>query len=310
MTPTHTTAVRFGVLGGLLLSAATVSAQPLVSHWTFNDPGVLPNSSPWANSVAGGPDMVWDASTNAPGTFDPEQVRMETFPDPNTRLSADDASLDVASFSFSLVIDPTDMGTFVSILQKESGAPSSFADFQRVAWQVSHTEFGNVEFVVRGVDPGTLDFFGSITVLADDSGFPEGTSFDDDSLWHICGGYDAATGDAAFYVTPLAGGQVCDLVGSTDSFVPGATQDSSPLSVGQARSNGDFVGIGAGFDVDDLQIYDRLLSPMEFLMLAQNPGEPLPDDPQSPLDFAPPFGILDMFDIAEYLNQFEAATAP
>ncbi len=258
-----------------LLGPAALAAP--VSHWTFNGP--TPNDPPYANSVAGGPSMLWDAATNAPATFDPEQVRLETFPDPNTRLYAADPSLTLNTFSFSLIIDPTDMKDFGPILNKESAAPDTFADFQRVGWQVQHLEFGNLEFIVRGTDPGTQDFFGVNGVLGTDSGFPAGGNFDSDDRWHIAGGYDAATGAAYFYVTPIGDGTgtVTSLVGNGGlTFAPGAVQDASPLSLGTPKSNGDIVGDGAGFDADDLQIYDRLLTESELLFLANNPGVAIP----------------------------------
>jgi len=271
-----TTLLKIAAAALIPLAAGAANAQ-LVSHWDFN--GGPPNVGPWGNSVAGGPTMFHDTGTNTPADFDPNQVRLETFPDPNTRLFAQGSVLDLNTFSFSLVIDPTDMKDFGPIVQKESGAPNTFGDFQRIGWQVQHIEFGNLEFIIRGTDPGTKDFYGANQVLAADSGFPGGGSFDSDDLFHIAGGYDAVTGDAYFYVTALGNGSatISSLTGNGGLvFDTGAVQDASALSLGTPRSNGDIVGDGAGFDIDDLQIYDRLLTSSELLFLANNPGTAIP----------------------------------
>jgi len=300
-----TTAWGITLAAGLIAACGAAAHGQPVSHWEMSNPD--PNGTPYSNNVVGGPLLEWDFRTNPPATFDPDQTRLETFPDPNTRIAAFDASLNLDTFSFSAIIDPTDMGDFTSILQKESAAPNTFADYQRVGWQVLHTEFGNVEFVVRGTDPGTKDFYGNITVLSAGNGFPAGDSFADPTLYHVAGGYDAATGQAAFYVTQLTGATLTALTGQRTTIDPGAQQDSSPLSVGEADSNGDFVTIGAGYDLDDLQIYDRLLTDQEFLGLANNPGSEAGAAPAGPLDFAEPYGVLDFNDVLEFLNQFDAA---
>ncbi len=277
--------------------------DPLVSHWTMSNPD--PQGTPYSNSVPGGPVLAADPATAPPGTFDPEQTRLETSPDPHTRLAASDPSLDLSTFSFSAVLDPTDMFAFASILQKESAAPETFADFQRVGWQVLHVGSGDLELVVRGADPATADFFGNTFVAGAQSGFPGGADFIDQTRFHVAGGYDASSGSAAFYVTPLGGGTLTSLIGGTGSFTPGATQDASPLSAGTPRSGGDIVGVGAGYDLDDLQIYDRLLTTPEFLHLANHPGTPLPAGPTSHVDLAPPYGQLSCSDVSEFIRLFD-----
>lgn len=254
------------------LAAAGLSSSPaaeLVSHWEMNNP------APYANSVSGGPEMVHDSATRAPATFDANETRLETSFDAtrSTRIAASDASLNLASFSFSLIIDPTDVINFGSILNKEStyagGDP-----FQRVGWQVIHTEFGNLEFVVRGDSGG---FFGAITVLSAQSGFTAGANFDSDVRYQLAGGYDSATGDAFFYVTQLTGGTLTALTGSAASFALGALQDSGSLSLGTKNTAAGYDGNGAGFDVADLQLYRGLLSAAEVLQLANSPGSAIPE---------------------------------
>lgn len=259
---------------GLMLAPAMSSAATLVSHWTMNNP------SPYSNEVSGGPEMVYDSSTKAPATFDANETRLETSFDStrSTRLSATGPSLDLSTFSFSMIVDPTDMINFGSILQKESGAPNSFADFQRIGWQVIHTESGNLEFVVRGSDPGTKDFYGAVSVTGAASGFTAGPSFGDPATYYqIAGGYSATTGAAYLYVTALNNLPVMSLTGNTATFDSGAMQDASALSVGTARSGSDYLGNGSGYDLADLQIYEGMLSETELLFLANNPGQSIPE---------------------------------
>ena len=260
----------------LLTLAASFAARSatLVSHWTMDNP------SPYANEVSGGPEMVWDSATRAPATFDANETRLETSFDAtrSTRIAAVSSSLDIPSFSFSMIIDPTDIIDFGAILQKESGASDSFADYQRVAWQVQHTTAGTIEFIVRGTDPGTKDFYGAMSVSSATSGFTGGASFDDPATYfQIAGGYDATTGSAFLYVTELGAFPVTSLTGSTASFDTGAVMDASALSVGTAKSGADYLGNGAGFDVADLQLYDGALGTSEILFLANNPGAVVPE---------------------------------
>jgi hypothetical protein len=258
------------VVLGIVLS----QAQSPVSHWTMSNPG----GDPWANSVSGGPAMVYDTGTRAPALFDASQTRLEIdWAGHSTRLSASSPSLNLNTFSFSMIIDPTDLKDWGPLLQKESGAPNTFGDWQRLGWQVQHTQFGNLEFVVRGTNPGTKDFYGANTVLSADSGFPAGGNWDPGDRFQIAGGYDAATGNGFFYVTPIDAGPVSSLIGNVFAFDAGAVQDSSPLSVGSPRSGADFVGQGAGFDLDDLQIYDGLLTSEQLLFLANNPTMMIPE---------------------------------
>jgi len=237
-----------------------------------------PGGDPWANTVSGGPALVYDTDTRAPSLFDPDQTRLEIdWTGHSTRLSASSPSLTLNTFSFSMIIDPTDIKDWGPLLQKESAAPSTFADYQRIGWQVQHTEFGNIEFVVRGANPGAKDWYGGTSVLSADSGFPAGGNWDPGDRFQIAGGYDATTGNGYFYVTPIDAGPVTSLIGNVFTFDAGAVQDNSPLSVGSPRSGADFVGQGAGFDLDDLQIYDDLLTADQLLFLANNPGTMIPE---------------------------------
>lgn len=285
---------RFRMYLGLLalmLVTASASAQ-LVSHWTFDKD---PQGSPWGNSVSGGPNMVYDAATKAPALFDTTQVRIETAGTPNTRISADSPIFSASTFSFSMIIDPTDLFDFGALLVKENNDTGG-ADFARVGWAVQKVP-GSMEFVVRGSDVATKDFFGNKFVPDFATGMPTGGNFDSNARWQIAGGYDAATGDMSFYVTPIDAGPISDLLGGTETKDPGATQDSTPLSLGtfQRESNGggrEYIG-GSGFDIDDLQIYNRLLTRQEFLYLAQNPGAEIPE-PSSMAMICLAFGLVGM----------------
>lgn len=260
------------LMAGMLLVPASSHAATLVSHWTMNNP------SPYSNSVSGGPEMITDGGTRAPATFDADETRLELdFGSPrSTRLSAVSTTLELDTFSFSMIIDPTDMANFTTLIQKESGASNAFADYQRTGWQVLHTEFGNIEFVVRGTDPGTKDFYGSLVVTGASSGMGTGANFDSDIHYQIAGGYDSTTGAAYLYVTAL-GGTLTNLNGGAAFKDAGAVQDDSALSVGSAKSGSDFVSYGAGFDLADLQVYDALLSETDLLFLANNPGQAVPE---------------------------------
>jgi len=258
----------------MLLSLVSLQAQTPVSHWTMSNPG----GDPWANTVSGGPALVYDTDTRAPSLFDPDQTRLEIdWSGHSTRLAASSPSLSLNTFSFSMIIDPTDIKDWGPLLQHESSAPNTFADYQRIGWQVQHTEFGNIEFTVRGSNPGLQDWYGGTSVLSADSGFPGGANWDPGDRFQIAGGYDSVTGDGYFYVTPIDAGPVTSLIGNVFTFSAGAVQDSSPLSVGSPRSGTDFVGQGAGFDLDDLQIYDSLLTTDQLLFLANNAGTMIPE---------------------------------
>jgi hypothetical protein len=183
------------------------------------------------------------------------------------------------TFSFSLIIDPTDLFNFGPILAKESDEVAG-GDFARVGWAVQPVP-GGVEFIVRGSDLGTSDFFGVTSVSNATSGLPIGGNFGDDSRWQLAGGYDAASGNAYLYVTPIDAGPVTSLLGGTALFTPGATQDASPISLGSfvrtSNAGGPEYVQGSGFDADDLQFYNRLLSSTELLFLANNPGLAVPE---------------------------------
>ncbi len=258
---------------GIMLSPALSHAATLVSHWTMNNP------APHTNSVGGGPEMVADTATRTPADFDPNETRLELdFGTPrSTRLSATSTTLNLDTFSFSMIVDPTDMANFTTLLQKESGASNAFGNWQRVGWQVQHTEFGNLEFLIRGTDPGTKDFYGNFLVTGASSGFTAGGSFSDPATYfQIAGGYDSTSGAAYFYVTAL-GGTLTNLTGGSAIKDAGAVQDGSALSVGSAKSGADYVNFGAGFDLADLQVYDGLLSENDVLFLANNPGQSIPE---------------------------------
>lgn len=223
--------------------------------------------------------MVVDVATRAPATFDANETRMELdFGDPrSTRISASSTSLDIDTFAFSMIVDPTKIENYTTLLQKESAAGNTFANYQRVGWQVQHTENGNIEFVVRGTNPGTKDFYGSISVMGASSGIPVGDDYTDPATYfHIAGGYNSTDGSAYLYVTQL-GGTITSLTGSTATFDSGAAQDTSALSVGSAKSGSDYVSFGAGFDIADVQIYDALQSESDLLFLANNPGVAVPE---------------------------------
>lgn len=269
----------FGIGCVTLFALARQSEAQLTAHWTFDQP--TPNVSPWTNSVPGGAAMVHDPATAAPADFDPEQVRLETGGDPKTRLFTSSAPVG-NTFSVSMIIDPTDLFGFGPILAKESDETNG-ADFAHVGWAIQPVP-GGFEFIVRGsnIAPnGSNDFFGVIPLNNVQTLVPFGPNFDNPNRWQFAAGYDATSGNAYFYINKVDAGLVTSLVGSTATFTPGATQDSTPISIGsysRIGSNGSpqYVN-GSGFDVDDLQFYNRLLSPNEVLFLANHPGTAIPE---------------------------------
>lgn len=274
------------VLAGLAISANPAVGASLISHWDMNNPSAAPGS--YANSVGGAPSLMWDGATKSIATFDPNETRLETSFDAtkSSRLSAVAPGFNTGSFSFSMILDPTDMINFGNILTKDTAFAGGSA-FERLGWTVQHTTDGNIEFVVRGNSGG---FFGATTVSGAASGFTGGGSFADPSdYFQIAGGYDAGSGNAFLYVTKIGNGfsgdvgsfaPVGSLTGGTASFGAGALFDNDTLSVGTRQTAFGYDGNGTGFDIYDLQIYDGLLTAGEVLDLANHPGltiSPVPE---------------------------------
>lgn len=274
------------VLAGLAISASSAVGATLISHWDMNNPSGSPGA--YANSVGGAPSLIWDGATKPIATFDPNETRLETSfsATKSSRLSAVTTGFNTGSFSFSMILDPTDMIGFANILTKDT-AFAGGAAFERLGWTVQHTTGGNVEFVVRGNSGG---FFGATAVSGGASSFPSGGSFADPAdYFQIAGGYDAGSGNAFLYVTKIGNGFSGDvgsfapiggLTGGTASFGAGAVFDNDTLSVGTRQTALGYDGNGAGFDLYDLQIYDGLLTAGEVLTLANHPGLNLSQVPE------------------------------
>jgi len=291
--------------GGAVFEHITIDAllgadESLISLWRLDTPDPL--GTPFSNSVFGGPVLIADPALPAPGTTSPDGVDVQAGPFPGSRLAADDPALSSGSFSFAVLVDPVDIGDFRSILSKESAAPNTFAGFQRVGWQVLHTTNGTLEFVIRGDDPGTQDFFGSIFVTGAPSGFPAGSDPNTDTMFQLSGGYDADTGEAAFFVTRFDSGVPAGTFGEFAQLTSGASQDTSPISIGAVKSLGDIVFGAAGVTATHAQVYDRLLTPSEFASLTDQPAAPIPGASAGPVDTASPFGVLDFFDLIRFLR--------
>jgi MYXO-CTERM domain-containing protein len=274
------------VLAGLAISASSAVGASLISHWDMNNPSASPGA--YANSVGGGPNLMWDSATKPHATFDPNETRLETSfsATKSTRLNAAAPGFNGGSLSFSMILDPTDMIGFGNILTKDTAFAGGGA-WERLGWTVQHTTGGTVEFVVRGNSGG---FFGATAVSGGASSFPSGGSFADPSdYFQIAGGYDSGSGNAFLYVTKIGNGYsggvgsfapIGSLTGGTASFGVGAVFDNNTLSVGTRQTALGYDGNGAGFDLYDLQIYDGLLTAGEVMALANNPGLTLSQVPE------------------------------
>jgi len=268
-----------GAIGTVMfLGCVGLQAQTLISHWDMNNlPAV---SGTYLNSVGGGPSMVWDTASVAPATFDPNETRLETGGWPHTRLAASSSALNLSTFSFSLIMDPTDMWDYGTIMTKETSYNGPNA-WENIGWELQHISGGNIELAIRGNGGG---WFGAGSVLGADSGMPAGGDFADPATYfQIAGGYDATTGNGYLYVTALGTGTlgtftpIGSLVGGAVSFTPGAVFDNDILSIGNKMIPSGFDGNGAGYDLADLQIYDSLLSESQILFIANNPGVVVPE---------------------------------
>lgn len=271
------------VMAGLAASQAVGAS--LISHWDMNNPSASPGE--YSNSVGGESSLIWDSATYPHATFDTNETRLETSfsTTRSTRMDAVSPSFNAGSFSFSMILDPTDMIDFGNILTKETEFAGGAA-FEQLGWTVQHTTGGNVEFVVRG---NTGGFFGATAVSGDASTLTAGGSFGDPSdYFQIAGGYDAGNGNAFLYVTRIgngfsgdvhAFGTLAGLTGGTASFGPGASFDNDTLSIGTRKTAFGYDGNGSGFDLYDLQIYEGLLTAGEVLALAKHPGLTLPEIP-------------------------------
>jgi fructokinase len=245
----------------------------LAAHWKLDE-----NAAPYASSASMTADLLQDAGTAAALTESPSLVgnaavlNWQEVPGVATRLHTSADAIQSDSFSFSFWIAPNFINGEDVLLMKESpedvlGDPA----YSLCSWKLSvlpdgdSNGFSPIQLVVRGSDrANTEPFYGEVTSGAE---LPLQTSSND---WiHVAGGYDAETGAMALYVNDgLA-------LNSANSRIatPGANNsDGSPLSVGTARNGTDFVGFAVGATIDDIQMYDGLLTPTQAASLFEKPG--------------------------------------
>jgi hypothetical protein len=282
----HKNSLASVILAGLAISASSAVGATLIAQWDLNNPSA--SSGTYANSVSGAPNLNWDSATKPIATFDTNEIRLETSfsSTKSSRLSAVASAFNSGTFSFSMIVDPTDMIDFGNIITKDTAFAGGGA-FERLGWTVQHTTGGTLEFVVRGNNGG---FFGASTVAGSASGFTSGGSFADPAdYFQISGGYDAVSGNAFLYVTNIGNGFSADvasfapvgsLTGGSASYGAGAVFDNDTLSIGTRQTAFGYDGNGAGYDLYDLQIYNGLLTSSEVLTLANNPGLNLSQIPE------------------------------
>ncbi len=256
----------------------TVADRPapnLAAHWKLDE-----TSAPYASSASAPADLLQDADTTPALTESPSLVGNAAVlgfgtPPVATRLHTSAGAIQTDSFGFSFWIRPDSLNGDEVLLMKESPADThGDPAFSLCAWKLSvlpdadSNGYSPLQLVVRGADRDSPEpFFGDVTSSAE---FQLQTS---SSQWiHVAGGYDAITGALALYVNDG------NLIHSTDSRIaaPGANHsDGSALSVGSARNGANFVGFAVGAAIDDLQMYDGLLTSAQAAGLAANPGSVL-----------------------------------
>jgi fructokinase len=244
----------------------------LAAHWKLDE-----SSAPYASSAAMTADLLQDAGTAAALAESPSLVgnaavlNWQEAPGVATRLHTSAAAIQSDSFSFSFWIRPDFINGEEVLLTKES--PEDVLNdpaYSLCSWKLTvlpdddSNGLSPIQLVVRGSDRTNAEpFFGEVISSAE---LQLQTSSDE---WiHVAGGYDSNTGAMALYVNYGS-------LNSANSRIatPGANNsDGSPLSVGTARNGTDVVGFAAGAAIDDIQMYDGLLTATQAASLFENPG--------------------------------------
>ena len=255
----------------------TVAERPvpsLAAHWKLDEP-----SSPYASSASAPADLTLDPETTpalseTPSLIGNAAVLNFGTPAVATRLFTTAGAIQTDSFSFSFGMRPDSVSGDNVILMKEIPAYAG-ADpaYSLCSWKLMVLPDGNsdnlapLQLVVRGSDrTGAPEpFFGDVT-----SGAQVPLNTQSDTWIHVAGGYDAVTGALSLYLND--GGSL----NSADSRIVAAganNSDGSPLSIGTSRNGTNFNSFAVGAAIDDVQMYDGLLSASQVALLEANPGQ-------------------------------------
>jgi len=261
-----------GILAGAFLVLTVAGGADrclgvnLIAHWKLDETG-----SPYADVSTNAIPLVQDTGTTTAGVglgADGSAAQLQwADPGPATRLAATNAALQTDSFGFSFWVKPSWIGEWDNLLMKEMAFDNSVEGWRRMAWQVhmlgnNGSGAAQVEFIVRGADRMLGDFYGVVTST---NTLPLQSWSD---TWvHIAGGYDALTGSLKLFVN----GSEFSAAGSAGAY----NSDGSALAVGSGRNGDDFVQFAAGAFIDDLQLYDGLLSATDVAFIKNHPGQAL-----------------------------------
>lgn len=235
--PKMTLRVAILCIAGLVVTTLTSYSQTLVDQWTFDE-----TSSPYLNSVSGGPSLLQDTSTTTAGTAagqttnpgDNAAVLNWVAPGPSTSLTAAGALPDALGFSF--YFDPNFIDNWNNYIDETSGG--GFGTFQlHMLGDVSQgtgTGSGTMEFAVRGTG-GSQGFAVASQYVTLNYG----------QYVQISGQYDPASGAISLTV----GNTTVNNTGDMGLLAGNGTQ----LVVGTDTSIGAYSVGGA---IDDLKIYD------------------------------------------------------
>ena len=261
------------VLGGLVLSPILSSAANLVAHWSMDQSG-----APYTDASPNGINLNQDTDTttamSAGGIAgSAAQLNWQPTPGVSTRLFGNGTALQVNSFGFSFWLNPVFLNPFDNLIGKEMAFNNSVPGWARMAWQLQvggeTAGFAPLEFVIRGDNRANGDFYGNV--------FSAGNVAlrSDTPDWiHVAGGYDSLTGALMLYLNGASA--------TSGNSSPGAhSSDGSPFDIGTGRNGADLVTFAAGALIDDVQLYDGILSEYDVAYLRANPGLAIVPEPSS-----------------------------
>lgn len=256
-------------------SLADRGTPGITAYWKFEEA-----TPPFTNSVAGFADMLHDdmgCITSTPPRFTTNGLvghasgfDYNNPPDWGTRLYCTNTAVaNSDSFGFSFWVRGQGMNPFNPFLTKEIAGPIGIAPWEKLAWtvQLIDPDTNNtcrIEFLVRGSDGANGRWYGAVG-----SGNRIPLTETNENVWyHIAGGYDAQSGAMAIYVN-----------GGSDSAIgtPGANNSNpDPLVLGSAQ-NGciEKISFSPGCYLDEVQIYNGILTAAQAALLRNNPGKTL-----------------------------------
>jgi len=253
---------------GQALAASFVPKRPLnlLAHWKMID-----SNPPYSDFSGNGIPLIFDSATTPPasvpglpGIGSAAQLQWQNSPGVGTRLTTSSSFLQSDNFGFSFWISPNFLKPLDNLIAKEMPYNSTVST--RLAWQVQvgpDDSTGNAPllFTVLGNNPAQR-FYGNAT-----SSVTVPLYVNQAGGWiHVAGGYDSTTGALALFVNGVQSD-------STNSAAGAHSSDGSPFDIGTVRNGPDFVSFAAMTEIDDVQIYDDLLSAYEVNYLIANPGQ-------------------------------------